>query len=363
MQVGSEVEVTSLMTAGTDLRRASEASDGTSAATAADLMSTVGRLPEVSIPIASLVPGIHLRITGVRPAHVQLLAAAAGAAQLPSILVQRDGMRIIDGRHRVEAAKLRGEWTIQARVVDCSDEEALVLAVKANTLHGLPLTRAERISSARRILDAHPDWSDRKVAGIAGLSGQAIASLRNSPLDGAGFAGKRVGRDGKRRPVAATEGRLRAVEYAQAHPEASVRQIARAADVSLGTAHDVRQKVRSRADQQTAEPPPLATQPARPVLAPMTTIRARAAAATAQRLAGPALVRKLAGDPSLRYTEGGRDFLRWLTQYVMRPDEWREFVDAVPERWLEEVRQTAAAMSDAWDQFANQLGCRQEQAS
>ena len=350
------------MTADTDLRRTAEARAASSEGTAVDLMRTVDQLPEVSVPVGALVPGIHLRMTGVKPAHVQLLAAAARAAQLPPILVQRSGMRIIDGMHRVEAAKLSGEWTIRARVVDCSDEKALILAVKANTLHGLPLTRAERISSAKRILDAHPDWSDRKVAGIAGLSGQAIASLRNSLLDGEGLDGKRVGRDGKRRPVVATEGRLRANEYVRAHPEASVRQIAQAADVSLGTAHDVRQKVRRGADRQVAEPTRQAAPPALPA-SPMTTIRAQAAAATVQRLAGPALVRKLAGDPAIRYTEGGRDFLRWLTQYAMQPDEWREFVDAVPERWLEEVRQTAVAMSDAWDQFANQLGCRQEKAS
>src|ERR1035437_9232974 len=146
----------------------------------ADPMSMIEQLPEVSVPISLLVPGFHLRQEGTDPAHVRLLADAAGSVQLPSILVQKSGSRIIDGLHRLEVAKLRGEWTISARIVDCTDSEALVLAIKSNTLHGLPLSRADRISGAKRMLAAHPDWSDRAVAGITGLSAKSIASLRNS---------------------------------------------------------------------------------------------------------------------------------------------------------------------------------------
>ena len=264
--------MTMLMTANTDCAPAAAAGDSAPAVTAFDLMgaslmSAAEQLPEVSVAVDSLVPGFHLRMAGTDTAHVRLLADAAGAVQLPPILVQQRGMRIIDGMHRVEAAKLRGEQAIRARIVDCSDEQALVLAVKSNTLHGLPLTRADRISSAKRILSAHPDWSDRKVAGIAGLSAKSVASLRNSSAGGAQFDGKRLGRDGRRRPMTAAEGRLRAAEYVRAHPEASVRQVAREADVSPGTAHDVRQKVRRGVHQGIAEPDPRAA-PAAPPASP-----------------------------------------------------------------------------------------------
>jgi hypothetical protein len=50
-----------------------------------------------------LVPGFHLRQEGTDPAHVRLLADAAGSVQLPSILVQKSGSRIIDGLHRLES--------------------------------------------------------------------------------------------------------------------------------------------------------------------------------------------------------------------------------------------------------------------
>jgi len=315
--------------------------------------------------VDALVPGFHLRTAGTDAAHVRLLADAAGTVQLPAILVQKNGMRIIDGMHRVAVAKLRGECVIRARIMDCSDEKALVLAVKSNTLHGLPLTKADRISSAKRILAEHPDWSDRKVAGIAGLSGKSIASLRNRSIGSAQCDGKRLGRDGKRRPVDAGEGRLRAAEYVRAHPEASVRQIASETEVSLGTAHNVRQKVRGGMDLAAPEPSPREGQavpvpvpvPAPP---PVTNIGDRATASTARCLAWSAVVGKLAGDPTLKYTDGGRAFLRWMTQHAMQQDEWREFADAIPDRWLDEVRQAAAAMSDEWGKFASELGCRQE---
>ena len=41
---------------------------------------------------------------------------------------------------------------IEARLVDCDETEAFLLAVKANTLHGKPLSRAERMAAVRRTL-------------------------------------------------------------------------------------------------------------------------------------------------------------------------------------------------------------------
>lgn len=343
-----------------------------------DPMSMIDQLPVVSVPVSSLVPGFHLRQDGTDANHVRLLADVAGSVKLPSILVQKRNSRIIDGLHRLEVAKLRGEWNISARIVDCTDEEALVLAVKSNTLHGLPLTRADRISSAKRILAAHADWSDRSVAGITGLSAKAIASIRNSTAGETQFNGKRLGRDGKRRPVTSGEGRRRAAEYITAHPGASLREVARETGVSLGTVHDVRERLRSGADhapQAPARPagpagdrirpasdrPAAATAASRPV--PVRAIHPGTGARTAPRLAWPTISAKLADDPALRYTEGGRAFLRWMAAHSMQADEWREFIDAIPRHWLEDVGRIAASMSEEWRQFAERLGSKLEAVS
>ena len=90
-----------------------------------DPIPIIEQLPEVSVPVDSLVPGFHLRHEGTDAGHVRLLADAAGSVKLPAILVQKRGSRIIDGMHRIEVAKLRGEWNISARIVDCTDSEAL----------------------------------------------------------------------------------------------------------------------------------------------------------------------------------------------------------------------------------------------
>lgn len=357
------------MTADLDLEPATGTSDVTLAGTASpDPIKMVEQLPEVRVPVNSLVPGFHLRMTGTDAAHVRLLADAAESVRLPPILVQERGARIIDGMHRFEVARLRGEWTINARVVNCTDEEALVLAVKSNTLHGLPLTRADRISSAKRILATNPDWSDRKVAMITGISAKSIASLRNSSAVDAQFQGKRLGRDGKRRPVDAAEGRRRVAEYIHGHPEASLREIARETDASLGTAHNVREKIRRGVFADMAEPrhgeeqPVRGSAPAAPAspLRPAVSSPLRSRAEGRQRVVWQAVSAKLVGDPALRYTDGGRAFLRWMAQRAMQADEWREFADAVPQRWLKEVWQLAATMSDEWREFADELSYRQE---
>jgi hypothetical protein len=391
-----------LMTPDADFRMAEESTAVISGNAIPDPMALIDQLPEVSVPVSSLVPGFHLRQDGTDAAHVRLLADAAGSARLPSILVQRCGTRIIDGMHRVEVAKLRGEWNIRARIVDCTDEAALVLAVKSNTLHGLPLTRADRISSAKRILADHADWSDRSVAVITGLSAKAIASLRNSSTGEIPFYGKRLGRDGKRRPIVPSEGRRRAAEYISAHPDASLREVARETDVSLGTVHDVRERMRRGEEQHehvpgrpagpaaaaqtelapadgpgpvTAESAstgpavmraaPVGPTPEGPVVTspPIRALHAAVAARGAPRVAWSTVATKLAGDPTIRYTEGGRAFLRWMSGHSMQSDEWREFVDAIPQHWLDEVSRIAVSMSEEWRQFADRLGSKMEAAS
>jgi hypothetical protein len=311
------------------------------------LMDMIEQLPEVSIPIGLLAPGIQLRAAGTDPAHVRLLADAADSIRLPGILVQKNNSRVIDGKHRVEVAKLRGEPAIRAQIIDCTDTEALVIAIQSNTLHGLPLSRTDRMSGAKQVLAAHPDWSDRAVAGVTGLSAKSIAAFRNSLADDAQFSGKRLGRDGKRHPTMPAEGRRRAREYIAAHPGASLRQIAREADVSLGTAHVIKEKALSEAPAPLSPVGPSAVGPS-----------ADAGGHSARLRSWATISARLASDPSLRYTESGRTFVRWMNGHCLGESEWQEFVDAIPERWLPEISKIALGMSEEWRQFAEKLGTK-----
>jgi ParB-like chromosome segregation protein Spo0J len=355
---------------------------------AADQQVDVGRfdlknleqLSARSVAISSLVPGVYLRQGGTNAGHVQLLLGAAGSSELPPILVQEHGRRVIDGLHRLEAARLRGDETISARLLDCTDMEALVLAIKSNTIHGLPLSKADRVSGAKHVLDTHPDWSDRAIACVTGLSANTIGSLRSRSGDGAQLSGKRLGRDGRRRPVTVADGRRRAAEYIRAHPDASLRQVAREADVSLGTVHDVSTRVRRgmdpfgnarrvspapvsiRSDTQACEPAQIAD-PAPQVSSGMPAALAGMPASRRQPTAAPptwaAISLKVAGDPAIRYTEGGKEFLRWMALHAVHPDRWREFMDAIPAHWLSVIAPLADNISGEWSLFAERLRSRQ----
>lgn len=61
---------------------------------------------------------------------------------------------ILDGMHRLQAAKLRGDKDILCEVVAAaSDSEAFLVAVRANTEHGLPYTRRDLSLICQRLGD------------------------------------------------------------------------------------------------------------------------------------------------------------------------------------------------------------------
>jgi ParB-like chromosome segregation protein Spo0J len=334
-----------------------------------DSIDIVDQLPVVEVPLSSLDRGLFLRGSGTDPTHVRLLADAANSSDLPPILVQKSSSRIVDGMHRFAAAKLRGEKTIRTRLINCTDEDAFILAVKSNTLHGLPLSRTDRIFGAKRILTWHPDWSDRAVGMAAGLSAKTIAGLRRLSNDGVQQSGKRLGRDGKRRPVAGADGRRRAADYIAARPDASLRAIAREADVSLGTAQDVRARVQRGMDPittgQQSSSAERSADPGSPADRQQSGNGAvpRDVRRTTSQQNWTEISAKLMNDPSLKYSEGGRAFIRWMTLHAENTREWREFTDAVPAHWLKDISLIADSIRQEWCEFAEQLRRRQSLAT
>ncbi len=318
-----------------------------------DLLAGAERLPTVWVPVTSLKLGPYLRRTGTNAEHVRTLVDAADLTAIPPILVQRQGMRVIDGMHRLAAAKLGLAECIRARLIGCSEDEALVLAIKSNTLHGLPLSRPDRISGTKQILLAHPDWSDRAIAEVAGLSGSTVAALRSRSTEVQQFS-KRLGRDGKRRPIANGDGRRRAAEYLTRHSDAPLRQVAKEAGVSIGTVHDVRERLRRGADPTAVRHP---SPPERTTSIPLAEDNLASRAKLADGAAGRALRRpprqsswpeisaKLSRDPMLRYSEGGKAFLRWMTSRAMDSEEWTDFVEVVPVHWLKDISSIADSLS------------------
>src|SRR5689334_7876324 len=88
----------------------------------------------VAVPLLSVRPGDSPRLAGEDKAHIARLAEMD--EPLPPILVSRRTMRVIDGMHRLMAASMRGQQTIDVEFYDGSPRDAFLRAVEANVTHG-----------------------------------------------------------------------------------------------------------------------------------------------------------------------------------------------------------------------------------
>jgi ParB-like nuclease family protein len=297
--------------------------------------------------------------------HIHRLAQSEEA--LPPILVHRASLRIIDGVHRVQAAILRGHEEIEAVFFDGTEEDAFIRAVAENITHGLPLTLADRKAAALRIISARPHLSDRAIARHSGLAAKTVAMLRQRSSEHSPKSNTRVGADGRQRPLNGAAGRHRAAEAIAQRPDAPLREIARIANVSLGTAHDVRLRLRRGEDPVPARflsspgdegcPTTPSSQPDGDQVEP---VAAQDAAALEPSSRADAvdlfpMLRKLVKDPALRHTEQGRELLRLLHTRCMPVNDWSAFIAAVPPYRAETIALIARQCAESWDRLARGL--------
>ncbi|MCG7529458.1 nuclease, partial [Streptomyces sp. OfavH-34-F] len=74
-----------------------------------------------------------------------------------------------------------------------------------------------------------------------------------------------------------------------------------------------------------------------------------------------AVAAKMAADPAIRYTAGGREFLRWMQLHAAEPDDgWRELIDAVPAHWLGVIAPIAERIGKEWSLLAEGLRTKQD---
>ncbi len=278
--------------------------------------------------------------------HIRALVASE--SELPPILVHRATMRVIDGMHRLRAARLRGADTIRVRFFDGDDAAAFVMAVQANIAHGLPLSLADREEAAVRIIASHPAWSDRAIAATTGLAANTVRALRCSTAQ-IERSNTRIGRDGRVRPLDASEGRRLAGEIVASRPDATVRDIAAAAGISVGTASDVCRRIRAGLDPvlHRQRSSPAETPPVRPAPYP---VRRQPDGSC-----WPDIRENMSRDPSIRLAVTGRQLLRWLDSHAVDPVEWDEHVGALPAHWAETIADQMLAWADSWRELADRL--------
>jgi hypothetical protein len=294
------------------------------------------------------------RLAGADPEHVEAMVALQG--DLPPIVVHRPTMRVIDGAHRVQAALRRGETAIAGRFFDGPEAEAFVLSVWLNVSHGLPLALADRKRAAERIATSHPQWSDRRVAAVTGISPGTVADIRRRIAGAAEPGASRIGQDGRVRPLDCSAGRRLAGQLMSENPGLSLRQVAKAAAISPETARDVRNRLLAGQELMPARrgrgaaPAHPADQKRRPPVLVHSIERPEPA------IDRSAVVNRLIGDPALRYTETGRNLLRLLTLHTQWTEEWDSILSNIPPHCTDVMVDLARQFAYLWADFATRVG-------
>jgi hypothetical protein len=226
--------------------------------------------------------------------------------------------------------------------------------VHTNIKRGLPLSLADREAAAGRILVLYRQWSNRAVAAATGLSPTTVSTIRRRLSLPVEPEASRVGRDGRVRPLDGSVGRRRASAVIAMKPDAPLRVIAAQAGVSVGTARDVRARLRAGRDPVLA-PQRGGTQQSEPSVDDPVQPPRRTTGSGRPGIDWPSLRGNLSRDPVVKYTESGRAVVRWLDGHVVQPAEWREMIDAVPPHWRRALADLVRSCAGEWLAFAREL--------
>jgi hypothetical protein len=288
----------------------------------------------VDLALEDLRVGVSPRESGVDPRHVRVLTEVAG--RWPPIVVTLGDHRVVDGHHRIAAARILGHSRITAVLFDGTPEEAYVESVRRNTEHGLPLTLSERRLAAAHILRLCAQWSDRRIAIMCALSPRTIAAMRRTvtTLDRpAGPLEQRIGTDGRLRPADPAASRRRIAEALLAQPDASLRMIAQQLGTSPETVRSVRQRL------SNPDPTPCVD----------------VVDGSATQSCEPGWWRS---DAALASTDDGRQLAKWLTVTDVEASASAETLRSVPLSRVYALSSEARRRAAFWTRFAEVLDAR-----
>jgi hypothetical protein len=283
------------------------------------------------VPIDQISFNDSVRSGGLDDAHITLLMETDG--NWPPVVVWGKKNVVIDGAHRVAAARRLQHTRVETVRFVGTVEDAYLESLRLNLEHGLPLSLDDRRRGALRVLRLHPEWSDRRIGSLCGLCGKTVRGLRPESVDA---LQRRVGKDGKARPIEAGQVRENIRQALKDNPTASLRSVAAAAGASPETVRAVRAGLR-----ETLEREPGITTTLKSVPSPK--------AARPQK--------QWEADLALASSGDAGDFARWLDQTQV-DDEWREYVWTIPVGRIYEVADEARRRASCWIRLANVLESR-----
>ena len=279
------------------------------------------------VPVQALKVGFSPRVGFQDVDHAKLLLGVLD--KLPPVVVHRSTGMVIDGIHRLLAARMAGIANVVVEYFDGTDTEAYVEAVRRNIAHGKPLTTKERHRAATRILALHPEWSNRRVAQCCGLAPRTIAELREASSGGGHQPNGRVGKDGRTRPLDPAHLRERIAQELTQDRTRSIRAVARNVGTSPSTVLDVRERL---ARGESPVPDGLAFGSRRP----------------AADVGG--------GRPAT-----GDTFEDWFERQRLSASQCWELADAVPQHRVASIAAAASQLAQTWSDFATALERRLDQ--
>ncbi len=299
----------------------------------------------VSVALARLVVKRSIREGGVNQEHVRRLMRLGG--RWPPILVHEETGVVIDGVHRVAAARMLGLLRIDASLFTGGPDAALIEFVRRNVQHGLPLTLRERKWAANRVLRVHPDWSDRRIAGICALSPKTVGRLRvHDGCDGEGVpqldSSVRVGRDNRLRPVNGVSARARVAKALAENPGASLRSVAAKVGVSPETVRSVRLSLADAATQAEVEESPASGDNSAGPVFPVVPV-----------VPDESPSRGLVAVPD--NASAVAEFMDWFEKTAVDADMCACWSLQVPPGYAADVAAEARRRSEAWLEFATTL--------
>jgi hypothetical protein len=119
------------------------------------------------------------RVGGVDADHVRALEETPEGWPPLKVVRQDAGYSLVDGFHRVEAARNLGLELIRVEVIDApADGDLHALAFALNVEHGRPLSLTDRRAFADRLLRAQPYLADREIARRCGLAANTVGAIR-----------------------------------------------------------------------------------------------------------------------------------------------------------------------------------------
>ena len=297
------------------------------------------------VDVSSLADGFGLREKRFDEHHLATLLELEG--DWPPITIWGPNRMVIDGAYRVAAARRLGLAAVKAWTFSGSESDAFAESLRLNAAHGLPLTPAERLRAVTRIVSDHPDWSDRRIAAACGVSSTTAAKARGAlAVDGSCVPihnVRRIGLDGRARPLSPAVTRQRIVEALTAQPAASLRTIAAIVGSSPETVRTVRRLMATSSDFGS------------PLCADRDLISIPHVESCRLPKSGASDV--VASDAAILSSPHGDQFARWFANTKIS-SEWQAFAASLPLSRVYAVADEALRRAREWEDFARTLQSR-----